>query len=77
LLKGRLRPPFFVTATGQFLKKSLRRNRRKRLLFVNKKKQKNFIDAGPWVLALTTPMAQRRQKFLRRFFKSGRFPYFL
>jgi hypothetical protein len=44
-----------------------RRKRRKRLLFVNKKKQKNFIDAGPWALALTTAMAQHRQKLLRRF----------
>jgi len=48
-----------------------RRKRRKRLLFVNKKKQKNFIDAGPWALALTTPMAQNRQKFLRRFFQKA------
>jgi hypothetical protein len=32
---------------------------------VNKKKQKNFIDAGPWALALTMAMAQHRQKFLR------------
>ncbi|HTJ88614.1 MAG TPA: hypothetical protein VL356_00345 [Acidocella sp.] len=29
---------------------------------MNKKKQKNFIDAGPWALALTTPMAQHPQK---------------
>jgi hypothetical protein len=48
-----------------------RRKRRKRLLFVNKKKQKNFLDAGPWALALTTAMAQHRQKFLRRFFQKA------
>ncbi|HTJ89665.1 MAG TPA: hypothetical protein VL356_05765 [Acidocella sp.] len=29
---------------------------------MNKKKQKNFIGAGPWALALTTPMAQHPQK---------------
>jgi hypothetical protein len=38
---------------------------------VNKKKQKNFIDAGPWALALTTALAQHRQKFLRRFFQKA------
>jgi hypothetical protein len=39
-----------------------------RLLFVNKKKQKNFINAGPGALSVTTPQAQHSQKFLRRFF---------
>jgi hypothetical protein len=38
---------------------------------VNKKKQKNFVDAGPWALALTTALAQHRQKFLRRFFQKA------
>jgi hypothetical protein len=27
-----------------------------RLLFVNKKKQKNFVNAGPWALSPTQPM---------------------
>jgi hypothetical protein len=34
---------------------------------VNKKKQKNFMNAGPWALALTTAMAQHRKR------KSGGF----
>jgi hypothetical protein len=38
---------------------------------VNKRKQKNFIDAEPRALALTTAMAQHRQKFLRRFFQKA------
>jgi hypothetical protein len=38
---------------------------------VNKKKQKNFINAGPWALALTTAMAQHRQKFSRRVFQKA------
>jgi hypothetical protein len=38
---------------------------------VNKKKQKNFIYAGPWALSATPPMAQHRQKFLRRFFQKA------
>jgi hypothetical protein len=38
---------------------------------VNKKKQKNFIYAGPEALSATTPMAQHGQKFLRRFFQKA------
>jgi hypothetical protein len=38
---------------------------------VNKKKQKNFIYAGPWALSPTPPMAQHNQKFLRRFFQKA------
>jgi hypothetical protein len=38
---------------------------------VNKKKQKNSIDAGPSALAMTTAMAQYHQKFLRRFFQKA------
>ena len=38
---------------------------------MNKKKQKNFIYAGPWALSATTPMAQHGQKFLRRFFQKA------
>jgi hypothetical protein len=32
---------------------------------------KNFVDAGPWALALTTAMAQHRQEFLCRFFQKA------
>ncbi|HTJ89362.1 MAG TPA: DUF2182 domain-containing protein, partial [Acidocella sp.] len=35
------------------------------------KEAKNFINAGPWALALTTAMAQHRQKFSRRFFQKA------
>jgi hypothetical protein len=49
----------------------LEREGKGRLLFVNKKKQKNFIYPGPWALAAPTPMAQRCQKFLRRFFQKA------
>jgi hypothetical protein len=38
---------------------------------VNKKKQKNFIYAGPEVVSATTPMAQHKRKFLRRFFQKA------
>jgi hypothetical protein len=41
------------------------------LLFVNKKKQKNFYNAGLWALSSTQPMAQHKQKFLRRFFQKA------
>jgi hypothetical protein len=41
----------------------------KRLLFVNKKKQINFIYAGPWALSPTTPMAQHSKSFCAAFFK--------
>jgi hypothetical protein len=42
---------------------------RGRLLFVNKKKQKNFIYAGPGALALTQPEAQHNKSFCAAFFK--------
>jgi hypothetical protein len=48
-----------------------RRQAKEKTSFVNKKKQKKFIDAGPWALALTTAMAQHSQKLLCRFL-SGR-----
>jgi hypothetical protein len=47
---------------------SVQAQAKEKTFFVNKKKQKNFIDAGPWALALKTAMARHRQKFLRRFF---------
>jgi hypothetical protein len=43
--------------------------RREGLLFVNKKKQKNFIYAGPWALSPTQPMAQHNRSFCAAFFK--------
>jgi hypothetical protein len=43
--------------------------RSKKLLFVNKKKQKNFIYAGPWALSATQPQAQRSKNFCAAFFK--------
>jgi hypothetical protein len=48
---------------------STSRKRRGRLLFVNKKKQKNFIYAGPWALSVTSPMAQHNKNFCGAFFK--------
>ncbi len=39
--------------------------RRRRLLFVNKKKQKNFINLGPCRSSASGP---KSKKFLRRFF---------
>jgi hypothetical protein len=36
---------------------------------VNKKKQKNFINAGPWALSATQPMAQQNKSFCGAFFK--------
>jgi hypothetical protein len=42
------------------------------LLFLKKKKQKNFCDAGPWALASPQPMAPRHRKFLWSFFKKER-----
>jgi hypothetical protein len=33
--------------------------------FCEQKEAKKLYDAGPWALALTTPMAQHRQKFKR------------
>jgi hypothetical protein len=42
------------------------RQAKEALLFVNKKKQKNFVNLAR---AVSTPMAQRKQKFLRRFFQ--------
>jgi hypothetical protein len=36
---------------------------------VNKKQQKNFVNAGPWAMAPTTPMAQHRKSFCAAFFK--------
>jgi hypothetical protein len=46
---------------------------REGLLFVNKKKQKNFIYAGPWALSVAEPMTQRSKIFAPLFLKSGRF----
>jgi hypothetical protein len=43
---------------------------RKRFFF-EKKKQKTFLN---WAVRVSLPLAQRKQKFLRRFFpKSGHF----
>jgi hypothetical protein len=50
------------TALGQSVKA------RGRLLFVNKKKQKNFIYSGLWALSATQTQAPLSQEFLRRFF---------
>ncbi|HEY1857736.1 hypothetical protein [Acidocella sp.] len=36
---------------------------------MNKKKQKNFIYAGPWALSVTSPMAQHNKNFCGAFFK--------
>jgi hypothetical protein len=41
---------------------------------VNKKKQKNFIYAGPWALALITPQAQQNKSFLLLFSKNEALP---
>jgi hypothetical protein len=38
---------------------------------VNKKKQKNFIDSGPWALSATQTQAPLSQEFLRRFFQKA------
>ena len=47
------------------------KQRSKKLLFVNKKKQKNFVKLGRASFTVTGP---EEQKFLRRFFsKSGHF----
>ncbi|HTJ88920.1 MAG TPA: hypothetical protein VL356_01905 [Acidocella sp.] len=40
-----------------------------RLLFVHKKKQKNFIYAGPEALSPTPPQAQHDKSFCAAFFK--------
>jgi hypothetical protein len=45
-----------------------------RLLFVDKKKQKNFFYAGPWALPATMPMAQRNKSFCAAFFKKRLLP---
>jgi hypothetical protein len=36
---------------------------------VNKKKQKNFICAGPWAVSAPTPTAQHNKSFCGAFFK--------
>jgi hypothetical protein len=36
--------------------------------FCEQKVAKKLCYAGPWALSATMPMAQHRQKFLRRFF---------
>jgi hypothetical protein len=47
---------------------------RERLLFVNKKKQKKFIDSGPRVLSATQNQAQHGKSFCAAFArKSGHF----
>jgi hypothetical protein len=38
------------------------------LLFVNKKKQKNFVNLAPWRVSAS---GQKSQKFLRRFFQKA------
>jgi hypothetical protein len=43
-------------------------NQRGRLLFVNKKKQKNFVELGPCRFSATGP---KSKKFLRRFFQKA------
>jgi hypothetical protein len=40
-----------------------------RLLFVNKKKQKNFDFFRPEAVAAPTPMSQHKKSFLLLFFK--------
>jgi hypothetical protein len=53
-----------------WLKNRLRRPRRRKkaLLFVNKKKQKNFVTLGPCRFSASGPESQ---KFLRRFFQKA------
>jgi hypothetical protein len=41
---------------------------------VNKKKQKNFINAGPWALSPTQPWPGTKEVFAPLFSKSGFFP---
>ncbi|HTJ90760.1 MAG TPA: hypothetical protein VL356_11350 [Acidocella sp.] len=36
---------------------------------MNKKKQKNFIDSGPWALAESQTQAQHGKSFCAAFFK--------
>jgi hypothetical protein len=45
--------------------------RRGGLLFVNKKKQKNF---SLWAVQVSAPQAQTNKSFLRRFFSKKRLP---
>jgi hypothetical protein len=45
--------------------------RRGRLLFVNKKKQKNFLS---WAVLVSPSQAQPNKSFLRRFFSKKRLP---
>jgi hypothetical protein len=42
---------------------------KERLLFVNKKKQKNFIDFGLWALSAKQNQAQHSKSFCAAFFK--------
>jgi hypothetical protein len=39
--------------------------------FCEQKVAKKLCYAGPWVLSLTQPQAQHKQKFLRRFFQKA------
>jgi hypothetical protein len=41
------------------------------LLFLKKKKQKDFCYAGSWALAVSKPTAQRSKSFLRAFFQKS------
>ena len=46
------------------------------LLFVNKKKQKNFDSFRSWALAATTPRTQIIKSFLLLFFKKAVLAFF-
>jgi len=46
------------------------------LLFVNKKKQKNFVTFGPSTKTVGMCIGPNRQKFLVLFFKKEHFPAF-
>jgi hypothetical protein len=46
------------------------------LLFVNKKKQKNFDFSGVWALSATLPMARQSKSFLLLFSKKEVVPSF-
>jgi hypothetical protein len=45
-----------------------------RLLFVNKKKQKNFVNAGQWALSRTRPLPSINKSFCAAFFKKRPLP---
>jgi hypothetical protein len=53
------------------------RRQKEALLFLKKKKQKDFCSAGLWALTPPTPMTQRAKVFCALFFKKAplAFPY--